>query len=417
MRAIAMFDRERLARFADGAAAAVAASLPWSTSATSILVPIWLLAMLPTLGIADIRREVFSARGGVPLLLIGLAVLGMSWSGAPFTQRLDGVESFLKLIAIPLLVVQFRRSANGAWVTRAFFISATLLLAASWALVLVPGLTWRGSVTGVPVKDYISQSGIFTFCVFALLDRAFVNWIGGERIRSLALAGLALLFLADIFYVSTSRTTLVVIPVLGVLFGIWRLSRLALVAFLILLIGALAAVWSTSPYVRDRAMNLVTEVQVERDKLDTSSAGMRVEWWKKSLGFIAEAPFAGHGTGSIRAIFQRNADTTVSAKATNPHNQILAVGIQLGSIGIAVLLAMWLVHFRLFIQPGFAAWLGVIVVVQNIVSSQFNSHLFDFTQGWFYVFGVGVLGGMVLREQETASHEDHPAGLMTAAAR
>ncbi|MGZ8372511.1 MAG: O-antigen ligase family protein, partial [Rhodoplanes sp.] len=38
-----------------------------------------------------------------------------------------------------------------------------------------------------------------------------------------------------------------------------------------------------------------------------------------------------------------------------------------------------------------------VVVVQNIVSSLFNSHLFDFTQGWTYVFGVGVLGGLVMR--------------------
>jgi hypothetical protein len=33
--------------------------------------------------------------------------------------------------------------------------------------------------------------------------------------------------------------------------------------------------------------------------------------------------------------------------------------------------------------------------VQNVISSQFNSHLFDFTHGWLYVFGVGVIGGMV----------------------
>jgi O-antigen ligase len=39
-----------------------------------------------------------------------------------------------------------------------------------------------------------------------------------------------------------------------------------------------------------------------------------------------------------------------------------------------------------------------MVVTQNIVSCQFNSHLLDFTQGWLYVFGVGVFGGMVLRQ-------------------
>ena len=33
----------------------------------------------------------------------------------------------------------------------------------------------------------------------------------------------------------------------------------------------------------------------------------------------------------------------------------------------------------------------------NVVSSLFNSHLFDFGEGWLYVFGVGLTGGMMLR--------------------
>jgi hypothetical protein len=51
----------------------------------------------------------------------------------------------------------------------------------------------------------------------------------------------------------------------------------------------------------------------------------------------------------------------------------------------------------LFRGPGLAAWIGLVVVVQNIVGSLFNSHLFDFLQGWTYVVGVGVAGGMMLR--------------------
>jgi hypothetical protein len=43
-----------------------------------------------------------------------------------------------------------------------------------------------------------------------------------------------------------------------------------------------------------------------------------------------------------------------------------------------------------------AAWLGLAVVVQTIVASLFNSQLFYFTPGWIYVFGVGVLAGMLL---------------------
>ena len=62
-----------------------------------------------------------------------------------------------------------------------------------------------------------------------------------------------------------------------------------------------------------------------------------------------------------------------------------------------ILYAMWLSHFSLFRGEGLAAWIGLMVVLQNIFSSLFNSHLFDFHEGWMYVLGVGVAGGMVLR--------------------
>jgi O-antigen ligase len=81
----------------------------------------------------------------------------------------------------------------------------------------------------------------------------------------------------------------------------------------------------------------------------------------------------------------------------NPHNQTLNVAIQWGAIGVVVLYAMWLVHLLLFRGEGLAAWIGLMVVVQNIFTSLFNSHLFDFSPGWMYVLGVGIAGGMMLR--------------------
>jgi len=119
---------------------------------------------------------------------------------------------------------------------------------------------------------------------------------------------------------------------------------------------------------------------------------------------VETAPIVGHGTGSIPDQFRQSETGHDSASAfhsQNPHNQFFAVAIQLGLIGTAVLIAMWIAHLLLFTGgSGLVAWIGMIVVVQNIVSSLFNSHLFDFTAGWLYVFGVGVVGGMVLRQKD-----------------
>ena len=94
----------------------------------------------------------------------------------------------------------------------------------------------------------------------------------------------------------------------------------------------------------------------------------------------------------------------------NPHNQTLNVAVQWGVIGIVALYAMWLLHLSLFRGEGLAAWIGLMVVAQNILSSLFNSHISDFHEGWMYVLGVGVAGGMVLaeRSRESASGSGKP---------
>jgi O-antigen ligase len=85
---------------------------------------------------------------------------------------------------------------------------------------------------------------------------------------------------------------------------------------------------------------------------------------------------------------------------SNPHNQTLNAAVQWGTLGVVVLYAIWLVHLRLFRRDGLANWVGLLVVVQNIASSLFNSHLFDFHEGWMYVVGVGVAGGIALQARQ-----------------
>ena len=68
-----------------------------------------------------------------------------------------------------------------------------------------------------------------------------------------------------------------------------------------------------------------------------------------------------------------------------------------------LLLAMWIAHYFLFRAADWMAWIGTVVVVDNVISSLVRSSLFDFTPGWIYVFGVGVVGGTVLRRPNAAA--------------
>jgi O-antigen ligase len=393
-------DRARFIPLGDWLATAVAVSLPWSTSATGILVGLWVAGLAFTLDRASLRRVALAPAAAIlPVALVLLCICGMFWSEVAWPERLLGAEAFAKLLALPLLLIEFSRTDRGEQVLTAFFMSASALLLLSWLLVIVPGFPWAEKDYGVPVKDYIAQSGIFTLCFFALLDRAAQIW-ARSRTTSLLLTGWAFVFLANIFFVALSRTSLVVIVVLFVLLELRHFGRRGLAPFIAAVAVLAVAAWATSPYLRFRVTNVVTELETFSDKVQTS-AGDRVQFWKMSLEIVRVAPLFGHGTGSTRAMFAHVAGTQPSAfgAATNPHNQIFAVAIPLGLAGVVLLIAMWIAHWRMFLAPGHAAWVGIIVVTQNVIGSLFNSHILDFTQGWIYVFGVGVAGGIMLRER------------------
>jgi hypothetical protein len=166
------------------------------------------------------------------------------------------------------------------------------------------------------------------------------------------------------------------------------------------LVGLVLAptLWFSSPHLRDFTLDAIEALRSYLTANAVTSTGLHVEFLRKSIGIVADAPFIGHGTGSITEEFRRAAAGGSGAAGVvtdNPHNQIFAVAIQLGCVGVVVLVAMWVAHFTMFWGGGWTTWVGLVVVIENIVSSAVNSQLFNFSQGWLYVFGVGVAGGMV----------------------
>jgi O-antigen ligase len=393
-----------LQRAADWLAVCVVASLPWSTSATSIFVIVWLVFAMPTSIAMAFRRMLFSAAGKLPVLLWALAVLGMLYADATWHQRFSGLGGFNRMLVIPLLLVQFSRSKFSNGVFLGFLASTSVLLLVSFAGMLIPNLSghWaRPEFPAVPVKDYVIQSTEFLICAFGLLEFAFDSACA-NRFCSAAAMVLAALFLGNILFVITSRTALPVIPILVVLLG-WRRfrSRGAIGAGLLVCIFG-TVIWLTSPHLRDRLAISTDELRSYETQDAINSTGLHLDFLRKSLLIVESAPLFGHGTGSIPEQFRNvtSSSNGSSGLATaNPHNQIFGVAIQIGLIGAAVLIAMWLAHFLLFCSSGLTAWIGTVVVVQNVISSLFNSHLFDFAEGWLYVFGVGVAGGVMLREK------------------
>jgi O-antigen ligase len=406
---------------ADALAMAVVISLPWSTSVTASLIGLWLLSALPFLrsswlrkSLADLRKSLTAPAGAFPVLLWLIAALGMLWADVSWLERLQGLTGFNKLLVIPLLLVQFSRSARAQYVLAAFLFSCAVLLIFSWIFVLWPAVA-RHVWPGVPVKDYIAQSGEFVLCTFGSLHIALNAFKVKRHLAGLVFAALALAFLINAFYVAPSRSQLVAFPFLLVVFGIQRFGLRG--AYVALATGAIlvSLVWFTSPHLRGRVIAVVQVIQgfrvadppVSAADVSLISAGLHLSFLKRSIQIIEQAPLIGHGTGSITELFRQSAAGQTGADvivSTNPHNQTFAIAIQLGILGVIVLYAMWISHVMLmFSLPGQEGWIGSFLVIQNVISSLFNSHLFDFTQGWIYVFGVGVIGGVAMQRRQNTN--------------
>jgi O-antigen ligase len=387
----------------------IALSLPWSTSLVAIFAVAFLVARAPFLDVHAFLQSLRRPICALPMALFALAVVGTLWSDASWGARLYAIGPTAKLLVLPLLFYHFERSERGLWVFVAFLVSCTLMMAMSWIVAFDPGISLKPLSEphrGIFVKNYIDQSQEFALCIVTLVY-PIITFLRAKRIWLAALLiAIVLSLVINMAFVIVSRTALVTVPVMLAVFALLHLRWRSIVIILCATAVFAGLAWQMSPQLRWTTETFSRDYDLYKEQNTPTSIGLRLEYWKKSLQFFAEAPIFGHGTGSTRGLFVQAAAGQTGARGDivgNPHNQTLNVAIQWGVIGVAVLYAIWLFHFLLFRGDGLVPWIGLMVVLQNIFSSLFNSHLFDFHEGWMYVLGVGVAGGMVLKAREATS--------------
>ena len=328
----------------------IAILLPWSTSGVAIAVVLWFVALIPTIEPRALSRSLMRPISALPIALFALALVGTLWSDASWGARLHAVSPTAKLLVLPLLLYHFQRSPRGLWVFVAFLVSCTLLMLVSWAVAFDPNLTLKPEAEsrGIFVKNYIDQSQEFALCAVALAYPIMMLLRAGRTRLALLLTAIALGLLANMMFVVVSRTALVTMPIMLAVFALlhlkWRTSLMIFTAAAAVSVLA----WATSPQLQWTTTTFIRDYQIYKELNQPTSIGVRLEFWQKSLRFIAEAPVIGHGTGSTRGLFEQAATgpkvLAGGQVVSNPHNQTLHVAIQWGVIGVIVLYAIWWLH-------------------------------------------------------------------------
>jgi O-antigen ligase len=386
------------------AAIATAFTLPFTTSGQAIAVSIFAVLALLTLDrdrfVATLRRPA----AYLPVALFALILIGVLWSMQPLGGAIRWVGPYAKLLLIPLVMATAFTPKQALQIGYGFLAACTILLALSWASFLWPNGPWSWFKSpGIPFKDNAVQSGCFALCAFGLAIGAIRIWAQDRR-RAIAITILALLFFTDVFLIYLSKTGAIMAAALVGLFTIhaggWRRAAIVALAAVVVIGGALLA----SPEAQRRLAEISTDIHANNSSGktggETISTAARLDFWTKAVDFVKSAPILGHGTGSIKPLYQTleaSRPSPLGEAAADPHNQTLHTVLQVGLIGGLLLWTMWLAHGRLFLARNFASILGQAVVLQNIIGSLFNSHISAVTQGMTYCLAVGLLGAVVTR--------------------
>src|SRR5260370_1520999 len=285
------------ARTADVFAVLIALALPWSTSLVGIFVVAWLVTVAPTLNLRLLMLSLKRPVCTLPIALFALAAGGTLWSDASWGDRIYAIGPTAKLLVLPVLIYHFERSTRGMWVFVAFLISCTLLMVMSWVVAYEPRLALKsGADYGIPVKNYIDQCQEFALCGVALAY-PIVSLLGQKRFTKAALLGaICLSLVANMAFVIVSRTALVTMPIMLLIFALLHLKWRSVVLLVCTITVFAGAAWAASPHVRARAATFLTDYQLYKERTIPTSMGLRLEFCQKALRIFTEAPIIRHRT-------------------------------------------------------------------------------------------------------------------------
>jgi O-antigen ligase len=364
-------------------------------SLTRLLLYVVVLAMLCSGLLSAQRAQPLLRHPSLPWLLAALGLLALSflWTSAPWQVAAASFVKHGRLLGMFLILLLIRAWSEGLWALRLFVASQAVLCLLSWVLfftVVPPPL--MSSVRGVVFTSYLDQSIIFSITAGLLWQlRKPLNW--PPALTWLVCA----LLLGNAMFLMRGRTGFLVGMAVIALLAVWSMPRRWRIAVLagVPLLG-LALV----PFAPERVQPgaVWTEIRSANDQeLPQTSAGWRLIAWKRSMQAIAQAPVAGHGVGAWTTTIHRLQGPTAAQvfgdnTLSNPHQEFLLWGVELGLPGVLLLVGFLVALTGQFAAAGGAiAQAGLLVLGALTLAALANSILYDAHIGDFFVTVLGLL--------------------------
>lgn len=331
------------------------------------------------------------------LAILAAFALSLLWSGAEPEFALSALVKHGKLLEIVLLMVLIRTPWEARMGITVFVAGQVLVLLGSWLLAIGVPMPWSSHASSPYVlfsESYLDQSIMFATIAAVLWhlrsDGFCPRWLAA------VLAGGALL---NVFFLLQGRTGYAIAVIMLSLAAMWQMPRRLRLATLVLTpLVVLSALYLGSAQVQERLTKVIDESQTYLQTAESkTSLGWRLNAWHRSLQAMQEKPVAGHGVGSWTPVikhYESDAGSRIFGvgNASNPHQEYLLWGVELGTGGILLLLLLLACVARDaqgFPPPVQRASMSMLVAMA--VACLFNSALYDDLMGDFFCIGLGLL--------------------------
>ena len=387
-------------------------SVSFSTALTNVFVVLSYLGVVVALCTSGRLRDVqYSPPALLALALLALYIIGVSWSIAPHDDIRTALQKYSRLLVLPIAIsLSWRDPALPLRALRWFLAGAGVLALGCYlvSIGMMPTSSlgwWRVSTEAGDAyvfKNHITIGILLSFAANASFLIATYSATARARTAAIA-AGVA--FAVPIVFLTQGRTGYV-----ALLIGVFTVFLLRTRVTPLRTLGGLAAIallsagfYMTSPNVKSRMNDLVHEVRTNQQG---SPNGLRLSFIRVSLQVVASNPLFGLGTGSFAqayaptALADWPAGSGMALARHQPHSEFLLVAVQLGLLGLLVYFSMLgALASAARGQRGIEADSLVLLLAIYVVTSMFNSLLWDTTEAHWFLLLAGCLYVGALRRR------------------
>lgn len=337
------------------------------------------------------------------LVLLAAQILGSIYSPVDWSESLASAGKYGKLLLIPLVLIVIRRAQEAKEALACYLLAQSFVVFTSWLLyfgVPVPWVPALRTSQATVFSSYLDQA-ILT-AGYAVVCWQMRGSFPGRYGRSVA-TGLSALGALNVFIALPGRTGQVCLLAALALHVMWALPLRWRGLGVVSPVIALIALMFMSTQFHKGVMEIrdgITHFQPQQASLSSVddkgiSTRERLTFWYRSLQAIQERPILGYGTGAWQQQYYRLEGGKPSASSLmvrNPHQEYLFWGVQLGMVGMGLLIA-WFASMAWQSQKYDKKYGRPLAAMLAVCSTAclFNSALYDGLVGDYFCAMLAIL--------------------------